>query len=283
MKIALDLGFGWTKVCTDTGKCFKFPTWLAYYSNDSIGEVDRVVVDGREYVVGEDARIERQKITIAGIQELLNYFPVFKKYVLEKLNVPENEAQIITGLPPAHKDKAKILEKMGATVLPQGVGIFLDIADKIDTSEVLIFDIGFNTVDYILVLNGKKKKGRTIEKQGIERMIELFRDKLPDELSYLKRSAFQTLPTLMRTFEKGYAVIEGEKIDLTPYKERAIEEYNEHLQNKLKSEVGNLISEIEQIVVAGGGAYYLKNLRKAGIYVPEKPEFSQARGYLKAE
>lgn len=280
MKVAFDLGFGWTKVCTDTGECFKFPTWLAYHSDTAISEVDRVLVDGKEYVVGEDARLERQKITITSIQELLNYFPVFRKYALERLGVSESEAQIITGLPPIHKDKAEILEKQGAVVLPQGLGIYLDVVDKIDSDELMIIDIGFNTVDYIVVIKGKRKKGNTIEKQGVERMIELFRNRLPDDLGVLKQFSFQRL---MDTFEKGYAPVAGERIDLTPYKEKAIEEYNEVLKTRLKDEIGNLIDEIEQIVVAGGGAYYLKDIRKAGVYVPEKPEFSQARGYLKYE
>lgn len=280
MKVAFDLGFGWTKVCTDTGECFKFPTWLAYHSDTAISEVDRVIVDGKEYVVGEDARYERQKINITGIEELINYFPVFKKYALARLGVDDADVEIITGLPPAHKDKASILEKQGAIVLPQGLGIFLDVKNKIEANEVMIIDIGFNTVDYIVSVDTKRKKGDTIEKQGIERMIELFRNKLPDSLGYLKQFSFQRL---MDTFEKGYATVEGERIDLTPYKEKAIEEYNEVLRTRLKGEIGNLIDEIEQIVLAGGGAYYLKNIRKAGIYIPEKPEFSQARGYLKYE
>jgi len=280
MKVAFDLGFGWTKVCADTGECFKFPTWLAYHSDTAISEVDKVLVDGKEYVVGEDARLERQRITITSIQELLNYFPVFKRYSLEKLGISESEAQIITGLPPIHKDKAEILEKQGAVVLPQGLGIFLDVADKVSEEELMIIDIGFNTVDYIVVIKNKRKKGNTIEKQGVERMIELFRNKLPDSLGYLKQFSFQRL---MDVFEKGYATVEGERIDLTSYKERAIEEYNEVLKTRLKDEIGNLIDEIERIVIAGGGAYYLKDIRKAGIYIPEKPEFSQARGYLKYE
>ncbi|NPA53868.1 MAG: ParM/StbA family protein [Aquificae bacterium] len=280
MKIAFDLGFGWTKVCSEKGECFKFPSWLAYHSNTAISEVDKVVVDGKEYVVGEDVKLERQKITIASIQELLNYFPVFKKYALEKLGVKEDEVEIITGLPPIYKDKAEILEKQGAVVLPQGLGIFLDVADKMSGEELMIIDIGYNTVDYIVAIKGKRKKGNTIEKLGVERMVELFRNKLPDDLGILKQFSFQRL---MDVFEKGYATVAGEKIDLTPFKEKAIEEYNEVLKTRLKDEIGDLIEEIEEIVVAGGGAYYLKNIRKMGVYIPEKPEFSQARGYLKYE
>jgi len=280
MKVAFDLGFGWTKVCTDEGNCFKFPSWVAYHSNTAISEVDRVLVDGKEYVVGEDAKYERQKISIAGIDELINYFPVFKKYALEKLEVDEKSAEIITGLPPVYKEKAEQLEKQGVEVLPQGLGIYLDVEDKIVSDEVIIIDIGFNTVDYILAKNGVKKKGHTLENQGVQRMVELFRNKLPSEFGYLKGFSLQRI---MDTFEKGYAVIEGEKVDLSQYKDNAVREYNEMLKTRLTEEIGNLINEVEQIVVAGGGAYYLNGIRKSGVFIPENPEFSQARGYLKYE
>ena len=275
MKIGFDLGFGWTKVCTDEGTCFKFPTWLAYHSGGAISEMETVIVDGKEYVVGEDAKYERQKIAITSIDELLNYFPVFRKYVLSKLNV--DDAEIITGLPPVHKDKASMLQKQGVQVIPQGVGIWLDVKDKVQTNEMLILDLGFNTVDYILVVNNSKKKGNTLEKMGVERMVELFRNKL--DISILKQFPLQRL---MDVFEKGFATIEGERIDLTPIKQKAVDEYNEVLFTRLKDEVGNLIEEVETIIVAGGGAYYLRNLRKAGIFIPEAPEFAQARGYTRA-
>jgi hypothetical protein len=140
---------------------------------------------------------------------------------------------------------------------------------------MLILDIGFNTVDYILVSNGVKKKGNTIEKQGVERMVEMFRSQI--DISFVKQF---TLQRIMEIFEKGYMSTEGERIDLTHIKKRAINEYNEILKTRLKSEIGNLINEIESIVLAGGGAYYIKDIRK-DVYIPDEPEFSQARGYTK--
>jgi len=275
MKVGLDLGFGWCKVCTSEGNCFKFPSWLAYHPSDAISELDTVTVDAVEYVVGEDVKFERQKITISEINDLISYFNVFKKYALQKAGIKEDGVQIITGLPPIHKDKAGKLEKQGVTVLPQGVGIYLDVKDNIKSDEMLILDIGFNTVDYILVSNGIKKKGNTIEKQGVERMVEMFRSQI--DISFVKQFPLQRV---MELFEKGYGVFEGEHIDLSHIKKRSIDEYNEILKTRLKSEIGNLINEIESIVLAGGGAYYIKDIRK-DVYIPDAPEFSQARGYTK--
>jgi len=273
MKVGLDLGFGWCKVCTSEGTCFKFPSWLAYHTSTAISEMDTVSVDGVEYVVGEDAKYERQKITMSDINDLISYFNVFKKYALQKADIKEDVAQIITGLPPIHKNKAGKIEKQGATVLPQGFGIYLDVKDKVKSNEMLILDIGFNTVDYILVSNGMKKKGNTLEKQGVERMVEMFRSQI--DISFVKQFPLQRI---MEIFEKGYVSLEGEHIDLSHLKKRATDEYNEILKTRLKSEIGNLLDEIESIVLAGGGAYYIKNIRK-DVYIPDAPEFSQARGY----
>ena len=165
---------------------------------------------------------------------------------------------------------------MGAAeVVPQGVGIYLDVADKLPSDEVLILDIGFNTIDFLVVIEGQKKMGGTLEKEGTERMLELFRKELT--VDYLKN-----LPVsrLLEAFERGYTIIEGEKIDLTPEKQKAIQRYEEILRTRLRNEIGNLLSEMENVVVAGGGAYYLRSLRPDAI-IPDKPEFSQARGYTK--
>jgi hypothetical protein len=275
MKVGLDLGFGWCKVYTSEGNYLKFPSWLAYHTSAAISEMDMVTVDGIDYVVGEDAKYERQKITISDINDLISYFSVFKKYALQKAGIKEDGTQIVTGLPPIHKDKAWKLEKQGVTVLPQGFGIYLDVKDKVKSSEMLILDIGFNTVDYILVSNGMKKKGNTLEKQGVERMVEMFRSQI--DISFVRQFPLQRI---MEIFEKGRVSLEGENIDLSHIKQRAIDEYNEILKTRLKSEIGNLLNEIESIVLAGGGAYYIRDIRK-DVYIPDIPEFSQARGYTK--
>ncbi len=279
--IGLDVGFGWTKVCVmeeNTDPSYlKFPSWIAYHSNTPISELEIVVADGKEYVVGYDAKHEQKRIILSDINDLINYYPVIEKYVLTKLKIT-GDYSIVTGLPPLYKDLANKLTRYNVKVIPQGLGIWLDVKDDIKADESMIVDIGFNTVDYLIVADNIKKKGATITKLGVERLVELFRDTLPQELEYLRQSSFQKL---MLVFEKGYAIFEGEKILLEKYKEKAIEHYNEIVMSRLKNELGGAIEEIEMIVIAGGGAYYMKNLRKAGVYIPQNPELSQARGYAK--
>jgi len=289
MKIGLDVGFGHTKVVYDGGK-FKFPTWLAYHSPSSIDSVEVIEWDGREYVVGEDVRYEPQRIELPDFREIIKYFPVFLKFVEKKIN--QKIEVIITGVPPKYKYLVDEIKKkceslnVSAEVVPQGVGIYVDTKEEIDKTserEAFILDVGFNTVDYLIVRDDRKIKGDTIEKFGVMKAVELFKSYIPEEYSYLRN--FST-SKLMSVFEKGYAVVEGEKLDLSAYKEKAKSAYREMLVNRLKQSVGDFIYETELVIIAGGGAFLFENGKSEtfgkNVYIPPEPEFSNARGYLKA-
>lgn len=288
MVLGLDIGFGHTKVVHEGGK-FKFPTWLAYHSPSSIDSVEVIEWDGREYVVGEDVRYEPQRIELPDFKEIIKYLPVFLKFVERKIGTGIDS--VIVGVPPKYKDLVEDIKKRGESlgisiqVIPQGVGIYVDTKEKIDQTserEAFILDIGFNTVDYLIVKDDRKVKGDTIEKFGVMKAVELFKNYLPEDLSYLKN--FST-SKLMGVFEKGYAVIEGEKIDLSSYKEKAKSAYREMLVNRLKQAVGDFIYETELIVIAGGGAFLFQNGEKEtfgkNVHIPSEPEFSNARGFYR--
>ena len=288
MVLGLDIGFGHTKVVYEGGK-FKFPTWLAYHSPSSIDSVEVIEWDGKEYVVGEDVKYEPQRIELPDFKEIIKYFPVFMKYVEKKVGT--EIGSVIVGVPPKYKDLVEDIKKKGEGLgldiqaIPQGVGIYRDNKDRIDQTlerEAFILDIGFNTVDYLIVKEDRKVKGDTIEKFGVMKAVELFKNYLPEELSYLKN--FST-SKLMGVFEKGYAVIEGEKIDLNPYKEKAKTSYREMLVNRLKQAVGDFIYETELVIIAGGGAFLFQNGEKEtfgkNVYIPSEPEFSNARGFYR--
>ena len=85
MKVGIDVGFGWTKYCTDNGQCGKFPTWIGHVPQADLLSVDSVVHDGVEYVVGKDAVLSKNKIIINSVDDLIKFFPVFKAFALKKL------------------------------------------------------------------------------------------------------------------------------------------------------------------------------------------------------
>ena len=283
MKVGADVGFGFVKVVFN-GKKIKFPTAIAYHTSTDISEVEVVVHDGKEYVVGEDVRYEPNVITILTVEELINYYPVFLKYALKK-ELSEID-EIAVGLPPKHRKLSEKLEQVlvncgikKVEVLPQGFGIFMDVREKVG-DEVLIVDLGFNTVDFLVIKNGKKKKGHTLEKMGILKAVEIFRDLLPSEYAFLKGTP---LTKMLQRFEKGYTIVDGERIDLKNFKEKAIQRYTEILEGELRRHLGDFVREVESLVFAGGGANLIKPemIRPKGVFIPNEPEFSQARGYLR--
>ncbi|HEM55515.1 MAG TPA: ParM/StbA family protein [Thermodesulfobium narugense] len=280
VRIGIDAGVGHIKVVSDVGN-MKFPTMLAYFSKTGFNETESVEFEGQKYTIGEDAIFERQKISISSASDIIKYYPVFQKYILEKLNVRREDAIIVTGIPPSHKHYRKNLLQYCDAVLPQGIGIYVDVSDSISGKSALILDIGYSTVDYILVVDGKKKKGDTFEKQGVERMIEIFRSTLPVEKEFEAIRQYQ-FHRLMSAFLEGSIKMKGVEIDLKPYRDQAIKSYKTVLMSRLNEEIDYLLDEVDQVVVAGGGAYYLSDIRQHGLLIPDEPEMSQARGYFKS-
>lgn len=287
--IGLDVGFGWTKVAKDGQEVGKFPTWIGFW-DESMEDVEPIEWEGRLYVVGEVVRYNRQRLEVADLDTLIRFLPVFVRYVRKTYNLEEED--ICGGLAPKHytqyKADERIRRKLGEVyklVVPQGVGVLSDVNGEINRGElVLVLDIGFNTVDFVLA---KKREDGSYEKYGIgtleglgvQRAIELFTNKLPTQLELLRNFS---LSRLVESFERGYALIEGEKISLKSYIEFAIDEYADLLMTRLKAQLKDRIEERDRLFLAGGGANLLpesifgKDARKV-----QKPEFSNARGFSK--
>lgn len=285
--VGLDIGFGWTKVAEDGREVGKFPTWVAYYDKD-MADVEPIEYGGRAYVVGESARYSRQRIELVDLEMLVRFMPVVVEYVRREHKVG---GDICGGLAPKHyayyKENESLNRRLNGLlrlVLPQGVGVLLDVDGSIKEGEVvLVVDVGFNTVDYVLAKKGGDRYHKyaigSIEGLGVLRAVELFKEKLPVQLDILKGFSFSRL---VEAFEKGYATIEGEKVNLKSYVEFAKEEYVDLLLSRLKMELKGRVEERDRLVLAGGGA----NLLSAEVFgkntvKPSLPEFSNARGFSK--
>jgi len=288
--LGFDLGFGHTKVIWEKGK-LKFPTWIAYKSNNPISEIESVSLGTEEYVIGRDAAREPRKIEISSIDTLISFAPYFLEYAIQKAKIHKENLFIITGVPPIHKERKeelrnyiiKAFPSVEVEVVIQGMGILADMEEKLG-NEALLLDIGYNTVDFLFVEREGKAwryvKGNTIEDFGILRAVESFREKIPQELSYIKNFSLSRLNDI---FEKGYVIVHGKKKELGDITELAKREYTKTLLSRLEREIGNLIYECESLVLGGGGAYLIdRNLLKhSNVLIPHEPEYSQARGYLR--
>lgn len=282
-KIGLDIGFGWTKVYFD-GRAYRFPTWLGVWSGYAVSDVEPISFEGRDYVVGHPARFCRQRVEITSYEELIRFMPLFAQVVKRELG---EDKPVVVGLSPKHyamykrDEKAQRRLAVFEKVLPQGFGVLVDVHSQIEPregDEVIVVDIGFNTVDYLIVVwegEGYKRIGLdTIEGLGVLQAVEVFRKSLPIEM--LKDWSNSRL---LKVFEEGKLTIEGEQVDLTSYKEKAISVYKDALLTRLKGEIGEGLAQAKYFVVAGGGAYLVGSLRPDAI-VPQEPEFSNARGFF---
>jgi len=285
--LGIDIGFGSVKVYSD-GVEYKFPTAVAYMPDDEVMEVEKINVGGRYFVVGKDVKyVARNKIEIPGVKDLIRWSGVFLKYVLDKFGEFE---VVVSGLPPSAKRYVSEFEAVLRSVcrdtrikiLPQGAGILYDVVSKESSlSEVMVVDIGYNTVDCLVAerVEGvwRKKRGITVEGLGVMKAVLFMRDLFSSKMEFFKN---WSVSRLVDAFEVGYVVVDGEKVDLSGYKAEAVKRYEEVLVGRLRSELGDDFRSIGSVVLAGGGAYYVsdKHFGKK-IMIPDKPEFSQARGY----
>lgn len=278
MIVGLDVGYGYTKVVTSEGRRFKFPTWVALARPGSYTELSSYSLNGTMYWVGE-AAVNGERVEIVSIDDLIRFYPLFRQHVLDLLGV--EGAVVVTGLPPQdYFSEKRYRARIQDTVLWQGLGILVDMrAYLTDAHMVGILDIGFNTVDYVIVqkIQNKWHKVRvgSIPHAGLMRAVNIFKDFLPSSLDFLKTRSKQAL---VQAFESGKVKYFGEVVDISQYVEKAVQEYNVILNGLIHSELD--LSNLDNIIMAGGGAYYYNHIHKK-VLIPKEPEFANARGYIK--
>ena len=289
-RVGLDVGFGWTKVVTDEAQ-FKFRSLVASYPESGESDVRPVVVMGRSYLVGEDAKYGRDVRTISNISSYLDYLPVLTRASVVEAGLEGEKIAAVVGLPPIYKEyKSKVEESLKSIgietfVVPQGYGILKDVEDRIE-NDVLILDIGFNTVDYLIARRGSdgwvKVRSNTVEGLGVQKAVSIFVDRVAREYPFIQR---EPIGKKAFYFEKAGITIEGQKVDLGQEKEAAIGVFIDEVLNRLDEELAlkNLFNQVEAVVVAGGGAHIIpaNKVPHPNLIIPEAPEFSQARGYYK--
>jgi len=296
--VGLDLGFGYVKVWN--GKGIKFPTLLKK-KRVGYSETGSFTIEfgKEEFFVGEDAlKHGGATIPIVTVEDLIKYSPVFLKYLKERKGiVPKSVA---TGLPPDYMTEENVKEfkrKIAQTlsipeksvgVFPQGSGILIDVMEELsDAEKIFVLDIGFNTIDYLLGVKEGEGFGievaGTLPEMGIIYPVRKLRDILSKDMPILK--ALFTPQDFIKVFEKGKIKVQGKEYDVSDIVKQIKEEYVEEIRMRLE-DYKEMLIDADYLVIGGGGANviergYFSSLH-SGEFVPEQPEFSQARGYYKA-
>ena len=305
--LGLDIGFGDVKAVAEDGRKLKIPTAVAYVGEGvcDLGELScdhrEYLYMGRKYVVGE-AAISRAFST-RSLEFLRKYSPLLACRVIEELQF--DVSSLAFGLPMAYytsKNKSYFLSsmrkieapgrtiKLDAEVFPQGVGALLDYRlsdngrekDGTATSG-LVLDVGFNTVDVVAFENGSAVKvdSGMLERAGISKVTQELANTLQSETT-INLTEQEAKDTLL----KGRLTVYGYEKDLGEIIRETTERYVEWLFSVVASRWEDRLQRAGILILSGGGAYYLKTYVPARyrkvLFIPEEPEFANARGFLKA-
>jgi len=298
---------------------FKFPTAVAYAGDGfALGgfkaetEVSEYKYNGRTYKVGKPALSCPELFSTRDISFLLTYAPLLvyvaleqlaKKYSMSFEDLAEAEKHLCVGLPLAHWEKHKvkftdILTSFQVSgrhirfdtieVLPQGQGVLVDYVlddsgnenEDRGNSNLLIVDIGFNTVDILCVEEGicSKRWSDMIEGGGICRICDILNKHLQKSEVFLPEQAVKDV------LLKKELSIYGQKNDYSTVIRNASEAYTDMLEQEIRSRWAPFLQKAHKLILAGGGAYYVGNFSGYSpgfAYTPYLSEYCNARGFIK--
>ncbi|MEN3039562.1 MAG: hypothetical protein ABDI07_10535, partial [Candidatus Kryptonium sp.] len=130
--VGVDVGFGYTKAYTVIGgeeRKVKFPTWVSLANKGVYSEVESIHHGTKELWVGEDAKFSTNRIEISTIDDLSEYFSVFKEKAIRLLGLKGKNIKVVAGLPPKYYFVGGYKEKLiseNTFITWQGFGVLID-------------------------------------------------------------------------------------------------------------------------------------------------------------
>jgi plasmid segregation protein ParM len=313
MYCGIDVGFSDTKIVFKNSKednnykYFKISSAVSYSSGNNKEDIffknkNYKYLD-RYYFVGEDAVFD--SISNRNFEFLQKYTPLLIYVGLKQSNI-EKITRSGLGLPLNYYKLANVeallksiketpiedelLDIGNIKVFPQGVGILLDyilnhqgsFIEENKLKSGIVVDIGYNTVDVVAFEKGiaNKEKSNMFERYGISKLI----NKLSNELQLKYDITLNDYET-RDIFLKGYIPLYGKNVEIKPLIAQLVEIYADEVINIIKSKWDDVLRRSDILILAGGGAYYIKDYvpekYKNLIKIPHNPEYANARGYLK--
>jgi len=294
----------------------KYPTAIAYAKNGIIGDLaeqEEYDFNGRTFVVGSAALQSQTLFATRGIEFLLTYAPLLaykavaglvQTASLQLSDLLSAQKRLCLGIPLAYYSKRHELERRlsGYTVSgnaidfdhievrAQGQGILFDyMLDEhgspltdCEDQNVLVLDIGFNTVDVLGVIEGSPNRewSGMLENAGICRICEDLKTHLQKEFNF--HLCEQVVKDVL---QNGRISLYGASKDLSTYIRKSTEAYSDWLGRELNSAWDAFLKRADRLIIAGGGAYYVHDLLRKYpehfVRVPHDSEYSNARGFLK--
>jgi len=290
--IALDTGSGDNKVMTVNGT-FKFPSAIERVRESSTGfganDTDTIFYNGYHYRVGEKAL--NNPITTRGFGFLESYSPISLYEAIRRAGLDMSKpigVKVGLSIKDWHKSDEYIKalsniivngEKLNTEVVAlfaQGQGSYIDAGSP--KGLVVVVDIGYNTLDFLIFEDGKAlgsecfatTRGANVIIRNIQSMLN---KEYHTEISEQKAKD---------AFNKGAFRDFGQTIDISDKIQLEKDKYVEELIEELRNRSGDVLRNADKVIFTGGGAYFIE-----GAELPPNAElgnapyeFSNARGYF---
>lgn len=232
---------------------------------------------------------------------------------------PENEeVDLAVGLPMSYylekKDELEnILQGINANVsysgvngvrkisfntifcFPQGAGAYysatLDITGKtknfeLANSSVGVIDIGYRTVDFLVMAKGRKgiamvdHQSGSLEEEGMNKAFQMIEKVVSEEVG--RDIGLIEIEKAVLWFGGNFNY-RGKQINLIKHEEQAYTELAESISSKIKLKWGVDGDLLSKVLVTGGGGHALYPLLKTKFdqaYVEENSSYANCEGYL---
>ncbi|TDA63647.1 ParM/StbA family protein [Sulfuricurvum sp. IAE1] len=299
-KIAIDIGYGDTKVCVENKdgslNVFKFPSAVAKvkeaqsdFGNDAMP--DSYLFNGKRYFVGEKAQYNA--VSTRGYGFLSNYGPLIAYHAIMKAGLDvKKPIHIVTGLSIMNWGEADsfhaIMSKFSVDnvslepvvdLMAQGQGVLFDFEGEKD-GMVCVVDIGYNTFDFMVFEDWVPRKDLSYaDPIGANKIIT-------DLQAIVKREFNAPISELEAKdiFVRGNVVNFGNEIDFTDKINELKEDYNIFIMDELRTKSLEVLRKAKTVILSGGGAYFLEGTDLPdNVQFSETPyEFGNVRGYFKS-
>jgi len=295
-KISIDIGYSSSKILFN-GQYYKVPTSISYANDAGIefGENSTYEFEGEKYYVGEQASDE--SFVTTDFKFLMKFSPLIVFHIFKKLGIV-GDISLNTGLAltdwskrEEFKERLQFLKVNDETVAtnvkvvgPQGSGAYNAFIIENSLQEnhpetCSVIDIGYRTINFLYFERGvpSQTKMKGFPNHGVVSIMKPFSNYL--ETTYgMNFSEQEALKIFMnKSFTLG-----GVPQDNIP---AVIDDLKNKFVQKLMNSV--LVSEkktlmlSEKVLVAGGGAYYIQDVRmpQNTVFNNDPKEFSNVYGY----
>jgi hypothetical protein len=211
-------------------------------------------------------------------------------YFNEKDNIKESVRQYMVTLITQERTKPLNISFPNVDMRAQGQGVLTDFMfqngiyqDQYSKSNLLVIDIGFNTIDVLSVNGGKTSSNGSymLEGKGVCKITRELAIEIKEKTGHILNE--QKIKEVLQT---NTLKIKNQPQNLNGSISQVITEYTDLLKREIQSRSESIMNDAEKLIFAGGGVYYIENYIKNQypvnfVHIPTEPEFSNARGYLK--